>query len=93
LDLSDNKFECNDDTIRFYIMMEAGPPDKKRPEAVDWDGGNGYVCKNEKEEKKTFKQFAEDGMVSSNHLNYNERDFIIWETCRLGLLEVVGDVD
>ena len=63
MDLSDNKFECNDDTIRFYIMMEAGPPDKKRPEAVDWDGGNGYVCKDEKEEKHSFKEFAERGMV------------------------------
>ena len=61
MDLSSNKFECNTGIVRFVGMMVAGSPDKKRPEVVDWDNGNGYVCKDSNEKRRTFKEFVETG--------------------------------
>ena len=61
--MSGNKFECNEGIVRFFGMMEAGKNDvtKHRPELVGWNGGEGYMCKDSKDNRQTFKRFAEGG--------------------------------
>ncbi len=61
--MSGNKFECNGGVVAFCAMMETGKNDstRHRPEVSGWKNGEGYFCKDSKENWHTFKTFVEEG--------------------------------